>query len=195
MPLGNEKNISDLLLLAEELIFANKVKEAINTYKLILDEDPENYFALVSISAELQNLYLNYDAEKYVIKAYQLYNTIDDMVAVNYSFNLIDDENYTKTIEILEKEKQNNSTNFLVYNNLGFTYFLIKEYENAYLNYNISIQLEEENPLAYCNRGYLRYFVLNDKEGIDDLVKAHNLGDIEAGLYLLKTSQNIIFLS
>lgn len=74
--------------------------------------------------------------------------------------------------------------NELVFNNLGYAYFLISRYEEALENYNISISPLEENPLAYCNRGILKYFVFNDDQGIEDLKRAYLYGDYEADMIL-----------
>ena len=84
----------------------------------------------------------------------------------------------------MEEEKYNGSENEIVYNNLGYIYFLTEQFDQALGNYNISIRIEEENPLAYCNRGVLRYFIFNEDEGVKDLEKASLYGDFEARMIL-----------
>ena len=131
---------------------------------------------------------LDNEAKEYAHRAYLLHSSEDDMATVNYSCILIDSKDYTQAIEILEKEKRNDSVNHLIYNNLGYTYFLTEQYAKALDNYTISIILEEKNPLAYCNRGNLKYSILKDEDGIEDLKKAQLYGDFEASMIL----QNIV---
>ena len=128
-------------------------------------------------------------AEKYAERAYYLYKDIEDTAAVNLSCVLMEQKNYERCIAILEREKKLRSKNDLIYNNLGYTYFLTGKFHLALENYSISIKLLEENPLAYCNRGIVKYFVFNDDTaGINDLITAKKYGDFEAGMIL----QNIV---
>ena len=53
-------------------------------------------------------------------------------------------------------------------------------HKNALSCYNKSISLNKKNGSAFCNRGILRYFVLNENEGINDIIHAIDLGDDEA---------------
>jgi len=70
---------------------------------------------------------------------------------------------------------------YLVYNNLGYLNYLEENYYLALENYDISIELEEDNPLAFCNRGVLYVDIFHDLEtGIKDLQKARQLGDLDA---------------
>ena len=92
---------------------------------------------------------LDKEAEQYAYRAYLLRKEEDDdMATVNYSSVLICKKEYAKAIEVLEAEKAVDSRNYLVYNNLGYSYFFTERFENALENYNISIFLEEKNPLA-----------------------------------------------
>lgn len=184
MPLKKKRNVFEHLLLAEELTIANRLKDVINTYKLILASEPKNLTALLGISDTLLKLNQNSEAKRYVRKAYEIYSGSDDMVAVNYSCVLMDNMQYAKAIAILEKEREKKSQNYLVYNNLGYGYFLLSDFDNAFVNYNTSIELNNDNPLAYCNRGVLRYFIYNDDNGIEDLEKANKYGDLEAEMIL-----------
>jgi len=106
------------------------------------------------------------------------------MATVNYSCVLIDNKEYPRAINILKTEYNKNSQNYLVYNNLGYAYFLTERYQSALESYTLSIELEKNNPLAYCNRGNLIYNILNDDDGIKDLLKSYELGDYEAGMIL-----------
>jgi len=186
----SNKKINKLLFEAEICSGNDNMQKQVQLYKQVLELDKNNIEALINISDCLLKMKLENEAKTYAYRAYRLQGEDDDMATVNYSCILMEYKDFTKTIEILEKEKLNGSENYLVYNNLGYTYFLTEQYANALENYNISITLEEKNPLAYYNRGNLKYFIFNDEEGIKDLEKAHFYGDFEASLIL----QNIIKL-
>ena len=184
----NQDRINELLLEAEELYDLDNLYKSIQVYKQVLALDKNNIAALISISDCFIKMKLDTEAKEYARRAYSLHGTENDMATVNYSCILINCKDYSKAIEILEKEKSNNSVNHLIFNNLGYCYFLTKQYVNALDNYNISIILEENNPLAYCNRGNLKYSIFKDADGIEDLRKAQAYGDFEAAMIL----QNIV---
>jgi tetratricopeptide (TPR) repeat protein len=54
------------------------------------------------------------------------------------------------------------------------------EYVKSLSYYNRSLELNKNNASTYCNRGILRYFILNDNDGINDIIHAIDLGDDEA---------------
>lgn len=178
------KNIGNLIARAEDQYQSNNYNESIKTLQEVLRIDPNNNCALINISDIFLKLKLNQEAERYALKAYELYGNEDDLAVVNYSCILIDSKKYDDAIRILQNCKINGSSNYLVYNNLGYSYYLVGQYDKALENYNISISLYEANDLAYCNRGILKFYIFNDNDGIQDLLKAEKLGDIEAKMVL-----------
>lgn len=187
--------IKELLIEAENHFHAENFYKQIELYKEVLKLDIYNIEALINISDCYLKIKMHSEAKNHALNAYFLYGEVDDMATVNYSCILIDCKDYTQTIEILENEKSKGSNNYLVYNNLGYAYFLTEQYANALDNYTISISIEENNPLAYCNRGNLKYTIFNDKNGIEDLKKAQLYGDIEAAMILLNIANDKSFLS
>lgn len=184
----DKNKITKLLIEAEKISYADNFLKQIEIYKKVLLLDDTNIVALINISDYFLKIELNNNAKEFALKAYELYGEYEDRAAINYSCILIDSKNYSETIEILERRKLNDSEDYLIYNNLGYAYYLSGQYTNAFENYNISIILEENNPLAYCNRGNLKYSIFKDRDGIEDLKKAHAYGDFEAGMIL----QNIV---
>lgn len=186
------KNLIPYFVEGNLAVVKGEWKKAIVNYKIVLDLDPENIEALIGISHSYIRL-SDYDvAETYSEKAFEIrhkYSEADvDMATVNYSDVLIERDDFEKAIEILSLEKNLNSRNYLVYNNLGYAYQKIDNFQEALCNYNLSIELESDNPLAFCNRGELRCFHLDDlKGGVNDLISALKLGDLEAE-ELLKTA-------
>lgn len=179
-----EDKINQILSEAADCYEVDDFVQQIHLYKQVLKLDKNNIKALINISDCYLKLNLAKEAKVYAYNAYKLYREVDDMATVNYSCFLIDVKDYTQAIEILEKEKAKGSDNFLVNNNLGYSYFLTEQYAKALDHYNISIALEEVNPLAYCNHGNLKYTILKDEEGIEDLQKAQLYGDFEASMIL-----------
>lgn len=180
------KRISELNAHAELMSTKDNYVGQINIYRKILEIDDANETALINISDCLLKINQTQSAERYALKAYQLYKDQDDIVTVNLSCILIDKKDFISAISILEERKKNDSNDSLVYNNLGYSYHLSGQYVQALDNYTISIQLEERNPLAYCNRGILKYKILNNDDGIEDLRKAELYGDYEAATFLQK---------
>ncbi|MBS1647385.1 MAG: hypothetical protein JST67_08600 [Bacteroidetes bacterium] len=184
----NKDEITKLLTEADDISYADNFLKQIEIYKKVLQFDSTNIEALINISDCFLKMKLYDNAKEFAFKAYSLYGEHDDRATVNYSCVLIGSKNYREAIEILERMKANDSVDYLVYNNLGYAYFLSEQYVKALDNYTISIILEENNPLAYCNRGNLKYSIFKDTDGIEDLKKAQSYGDFEAGMIL----QNIV---
>jgi tetratricopeptide (TPR) repeat protein len=170
---------------ANELYGSDNIAEYIKVCKQALRIDPNNNYVLVNLSSIFLKLGLDNEAEKYTSKAFELYQGVDEYTIVNYSCTLIDKKKYNEAIEILEICKSKDSQDHLVYNNLGFSYFLKGQYFEALDNYTISIAIEEKNSHAYCNRGILKYFVFKDNGGIQDLIKAEKYGDMKARIILI----------
>ena len=148
-------------------------------YNRILDKFPNAMFALINLSDKLIKVNKFREAEKYARKAYLLYHDINDMTVVNYSVILFHKKLPNEAIAICEAA-MSESINDMLFNNLGFFFMRKGEYNKALLFYNKSISLNKRNGSAFCNRGILRYFVLNDDEGINDIIHAIDLGEDEA---------------
>lgn len=184
------QKIQQLLQKANKLLFQDRIQEAILVYEQILEINPNEIESLINISDCYIKILMDQKALKYAKRAFELHRFEDDMAVVNYSSALISLRKLDHAIQILEDCKKSESINYLIYNNLGYSYHLKKDFPNALSNYNISIALEVVNPLAYCNRGNLKYFVLNDNSGISDLELAEKYGDFEASMLLQKVKRN-----
>jgi tetratricopeptide (TPR) repeat protein len=151
----------------------------IHQYSLILEEYPNVMFALINITERLIRANRFKEAEKYAKKAYLLYHEDNDMVVVNYSVILFYNKKVDEAIEICEASRIG-SINDMLFNNLGFFYMRKGDHKKSLSFYNKSIMLNKNNASSYCNRGILRYFVLNDNDGINDIIHAIDLGEDEA---------------
>ena len=160
-------------------ISGNNTTRFIYQYNRILDKFPNAMFALINLSDKLIKVNKFREAEKYARKAYLLYYDVNDMTVVNYSVILFYKKLLNEAIAICEAA-MSESINDMLFNNLGFFFMRKGEYNKALLFYNKSISLNKRNGSAFCNRGILRYFVLNDDEGINDIIHAIDLGEDEA---------------
>jgi tetratricopeptide (TPR) repeat protein len=151
----------------------------IEQYNLILNKYPNVMFALINLTDKLIKVNRFREAEKYAKKAYLLYHEENDMTVVNYSVILFYKKKVDEAIAICEGSISG-SINDMLYNNLGFFYMHKGDHRKALLFYNKSIMLNKKNASAYCNRGILRHFILNENEGINDIIHAIDLGDDEA---------------
>lgn len=148
-------------------------------YNRILDKFPNAMFALINLSDKLIKVNKFREAEKYARKAYLLYHDVNDMTVVNYSAILFHKKLLNEAIALCEAA-MSESINDMLFNNLGYFFMRKGEYNKALLFYNKSISLNKRNGSAFCNRGILRYFMLNDDEGINDIIHAIDLGEDEA---------------
>lgn len=187
--------VSILLAEGEKLVDESPLAQQVKIYMQVIEIEPDNITALINISDCLLKMNQSAKAEQFAFRAYQLHKDEDDMAVVNYSSVLIDNKNFQEAIVVLEEEKRKDSINDLIFNNLGYAYFLIGKYYEALENYNLSIILWEKNHLAYCNRGILKYFIFNDEQGIEDLRKAYLYGDYEAGIILQQVIKDKASLS
>lgn len=55
--------------------------------------------------------------------------------------------------------------NHLFYNGKGVSLYALKRYQEAMANYDAAIRLKPDFGQAYFNRGFVKYFGLNDKDG------------------------------
>ena len=176
----NNEHIQDLLQKAEEYYQIGNLEMSSNYYKKVLKTSPENIETIINLTHNLNELGKSSETVKIIEKIYTKYHNQDDMLTVNYSFGLIEKGEIKEAKQILLKETKNSSLNYLIYNNLGWCEYLLKNYQNAINAYDKSIELEKNNPLAFSNRGVLRYFIFNEDDGINDLIIAENLGDTDA---------------
>ena len=166
---------------AEKLFNENEYDKSNQLYKEVLRERPYNLQALINISDNLIRQNKSHEAEPYALDAYLLYKDVDDMAVANYSFVMFEKNELDMAIAVCEEACRRGSQSSLVFQNLGYYYIHKSMYSKALRCYNRSIVLNDTNPIAYCKRGILRYFILNDPHGgISDLLKAHRLNDNEA---------------
>ena len=151
----------------------------IRQYDRVIEKFPNAMFALINITDILIRANRFREAEKYARKAFLLYPEDNDMVVVNYSVILFYKKKVDEAIEICEASRIG-SINDMLFNNLGFFYMRKGEYVKSLSYYNRSLELNKNNASTYCNRGILRYFILNDNDGINDIIHAIDLGDDEA---------------
>lgn len=169
-----------MLKKAETNVLQDEYEKLVECYKELLQHKPYNIEALINISDILIKQKKTSEAEQFALDAYLLYKDIDDMSVVNYSCVLYNKNELDKAIEICKEACLRGSNNSLLYQNLGFYYMQKGWYQKALICYNQAIALSKTEPLAFCNRGILRYFIFNDNGGIADLLKAHHLKDPEA---------------
>jgi tetratricopeptide (TPR) repeat protein len=172
-----ESKIDNIIRLAN--IAGYNTTRYLYQYSLILEKFPNVMFALINITDRLIKANRFKEAEKYAKKAYLLYHDENDMVVVNYSVILFYKNKVDEAIAICEASISG-SINDMLYNNLGFFYMHKGDHKKALLFYNKSIMLNKKNASAYCNRGILRHFILNENDGINDIIHAIDLGDDEA---------------
>ncbi len=61
-----------------------------------------------------------------------------------------------KAINLLNKAKQRNPKNYVIYNNLGFTKLDLEEYESAIKDFDVALQLKPNYAYSYNNRGFAK---------------------------------------
>ena len=185
---NNTLNANTYLENGDRKLDNSDFRGAFYDYKTCLVSDPNNVPALCNLGLVLMELSLYNEAEKVLNNAVEVcvkcgkIDELNDSILCNLSCVLMEKKDYNTARYMLNKAiYEFDSDHYLVYNNLGYLNYLEENYYLALENYNISIELEEDNPLAFSNRGVLYVDIFHDLEnGIRDLQKAKQLGDLDA---------------
>lgn len=136
---------------------------------LILHQNNKHREALNNLNLSIK--YDSLNSEFYYSRGvilYQQFNQLDSAIL-----------NMTKTINL-------NPSDWRAYQNRGYYYFLLENYEESLPDINKVIYLNPDLPIAYLLRGMLKE-ILDDIEGACiDFKKADNLGNEDAAIKLMQ---------
>ncbi|MBN8688194.1 MAG: tetratricopeptide repeat protein [Chitinophagales bacterium] len=85
---------------------------------------------------------------------------------------LLGEKKFTEAIQVYNRAKQIDSTQYDLYTGRGTAYFELKEYENAFNDFSKAIAVRPDSALAYHYRANLLYTLLYTDEAILDNTKA-----------------------
>jgi len=85
---------------------------------------------------------------------------------------LLVEKKFTEAIQIYNRAKQIDSTQYDLYTGRGTAYFEMKDYENAFNDFSKAISVKPDSALAYHYRANLLYTLLYTEEAILDNTKA-----------------------
>ncbi|MEZ4972810.1 MAG: tetratricopeptide repeat protein [Cyclobacteriaceae bacterium] len=103
--------------------------------------------------------------------------TLDELKSKSYRVLLYDlEEQYSSTISQLNHDPAKNTH---AYNNLALAYFESGDFDNAIVNFNLSVERDPDNAVAFVNRGDL-----HQKWGKQDLAD----GDYSCAIELVPTN-------
>ena len=154
---------------------------AVNYYTLYLNENPTDESAIDSRG------WLYIYLEKYD-SAYYDFNKLIQLDTTNYSyyFNkayVLDFmDSIQEAIQVYHLCMMYNDTNQYVFNNLGYEYFRLEDYDNAEKYYTKSIELAPDYYLPLYNRGILYFNTKKYEKALDDFKNALSLSPENSGI-------------
>lgn len=90
----------------------------------------------------------------------------------------------TAAIEAYSKSLSLDHNNANSYNNRGYTYNLMEQYENALADFNKALEYEENFAYALNNRGLARFKLGDVRGGLDDLKRSLELDNSNSYCYM-----------
>jgi Tetratricopeptide repeat. len=93
-----------------------------------------------------------------------------------------------KSVSDFKKAISIDKDNAYLYYDLANVYSSMKDYKNAIVNYDMSIELNSRLAEAYYNRGIAKIFASDIRGGLKDLSKAGELGIYDAYALMKKYS-------
>ena len=161
------KTKSDYLFeMANTVGSQDKFKEATVLYKMIGSMDPNNSLVFFNSGYAFQMMGKDDDSIKMYKKALDLNPNYGD-VCYNLANVLIMQgkyeeahKYYTKVLELQPAD------DYLVYNCLGYSYFLQGEFAKAIEELKKSISLNEKDPFAYCNMSLVLFCEEKSEEAL-----------------------------
>ncbi|OHD19423.1 MAG: hypothetical protein A2087_00670 [Spirochaetes bacterium GWD1_61_31] len=134
----------------------NRINEAEHNFRLIVEEDPENNYALVGLGDAARKKGTYRDAVEYYKKClvyhpgnnYALFGLADCYKALNQ---------YQKAIEIWEQYLLHDNKNITVLTRIADAYRKVRDFKKSKAIYLRVLEMETDNPYALIGLGHLHY--------------------------------------
>lgn len=148
--------IADLSKKGYQYLKENRLGEAEENFKTILENDPENNYALVGLGDAARKRSAYRDAVDYYKKClvyhpgnnYALFGLADCYKALNQ---------YQKAIEIWEQYLLHDSKNITVLTRIADAYRKVRDFRKSKAIYLRVLEMEFDNPYALIGLGHLHY--------------------------------------
>jgi tetratricopeptide (TPR) repeat protein len=152
----NELNIQELSKKGYALLKENKAREALDYFCRILNEDPNNNYALVGAGDACRKMSAFDDARDYYQRclechpsnSYALFGLADVYKSLNQ---------YRKAIEVWERYLEHDEKNVTVLTRVADSYRKLHDLQNSRRTYLKVLEIEEMNPYAIIGLGHLHY--------------------------------------
>jgi len=148
--------IAELSKKGYQYLKENRVAEAERNFKKILDNDPENNYALVGLGDAARKKGAHREAVDYYKKCliyhpgnnYALFGLADCYKALNQ---------YQKAIEIWEQYLLHDNKNITVLTRIADAYRKVRDFRKSKAIYLRVLEMESDNPYALIGLGHLHY--------------------------------------
>jgi len=148
--------IAELSKKGYALLKENQISEAETFFKQIVDQDPENNYALVGLGDAARKRNAFREAVEYYKKCliyhpgnnYALFGLADCYKALNQ---------YQKAIEIWEQYLLHDNKNITVLTRIADAYRKVREFRKSKAIYLRVLEMEADNPYALIGLGHLHY--------------------------------------
>jgi tetratricopeptide (TPR) repeat protein len=148
--------IAELSKKGYQYLKENRIGDAERNFKKILEEDPENNYALVGLGDAARKRSAHRDAVDYYKKCliyhpgnnYALFGLADCYKALNQ---------YQKAIEIWEQYLLHDNKNITVLTRIADAYRKVRDFRKSKAIYLRVLEMEMDNPYALIGLGHLHY--------------------------------------
>jgi tetratricopeptide (TPR) repeat protein len=151
-----ETSIQELSKKGYALLKESRASEALENFHKILEEDPDNNYALVGAGDACRKMAAFNDAKNYYLQC------LERHPANNYAlFGLADvyksQNQYRKAIEVWEKYLEHDEKNVTVLTRVADAYRKLHDLQNSRRTYLKVLEIEDMNPYAIIGLGHLHY--------------------------------------
>ncbi len=148
--------IAELSKKGYQYLKENRITEAEENFRVIVDQDPENNYALVGLGDAARKRGVHKDAVEYYKKClvyhpgnnYALFGLADCYKALNQ---------YQKAIEIWEQYLLHDNKNITVLTRIADAYRKVRDFRKSKAIYLRVLEMETDNPYALIGLGHLHY--------------------------------------
>ncbi|MDR2658641.1 MAG: tetratricopeptide repeat protein [Spirochaetaceae bacterium] len=150
------QEITDLSKEGYQLLKENRVNEALECFKQILELDTDNNYALVGMGDSCRKRGAHRDAVRYYEQClnhhpgnnYALFGLADCYKVLNQ---------YPMAIKIWKEYLKHDSRNVTVLTRIADAYRKLRDFKNSKEEYERVLQMEDHNPYAIIGLGHLHY--------------------------------------
>jgi tetratricopeptide (TPR) repeat protein len=141
-----------------------RYKSAIEDYNVTLEYDPDNTNALYNRGNAYRNLRKYKQAIEDYTRAIEI-NPSYTLAIFNRGLSKAGMKQHLQAVQDFDLALRLDQNNHLIYNGKGVSLYQLGRHQESIANYDAALRVKPDFGQAYYNRGFTKYFGLNDKPG------------------------------